>query len=75
MAIEQSADLTIIDDHKARLIAKKLGLKITGKLGVIIKAKEEGIIVSVKPILENLKRTNFRISDNLLKEIMRKTGD
>lgn len=75
MALEQSADLTILDDYKARLLAEKLGLPITGTLGLIIKAKEAGIIASIKPLLENLKKTNFRISDNLSEEAMRQAGE
>ncbi|MFI5149883.1 MAG: DUF3368 domain-containing protein [Bacteroidia bacterium] len=55
----------ILDDYKARKIAEKLGLSITGTLGVIVKAKKNGIIESVKPILIELKGTNFRISSEL----------
>lgn len=75
MALEQSADLIIVDDNKARLVAKKLGLQVTGTLGIIIKAKKAGVITSAKPLLENLRRTNFRISDDLLNEALMLAGE
>lgn len=43
----------ILDDTKDRKIAERLGLEITGTLGVIIKAKLIGIIPSIKPLPEN----------------------
>lgn len=59
-------DCTIIlDDNKARKIAEKLGLSFTGTIGVIVKAKLQGIIPSIKPILEKIKQTNFRISTEI----------
>ncbi|MCX6274765.1 MAG: DUF3368 domain-containing protein [Bacteroidetes bacterium] len=46
----------LLDDYKARKIAEHLGLEITGTLGVIIKAKLNGIITSVKPYLEKIRK-------------------
>ena len=44
LAQEQKADLVIIDDNAAKKTAKYLGLTVTGTLGVLIKAKRQGII-------------------------------
>jgi predicted nucleic acid-binding protein len=44
LALENEASLLIIDEKKGRGIAKKLGIKITGILGVMIRAKEIGVI-------------------------------
>jgi predicted nucleic acid-binding protein len=63
LALEQNADLIILDDMKARRSALNLGLEITGTLGIIIKAKQAGMIDSVKPILTtnpNNKFSTFR---------------
>ncbi len=65
LALEFSDSLLILDDFKARRIATQLGLSITGTLGIIIKAKLEGIIPSVIPILQKIKQTDFRLSDEL----------
>lgn len=67
LALELKADLIILDDHKARVSAEKLGLNITGTIGVIVRAKKSGVIPSIRPIVDKLTRTDFRISDELLK--------
>jgi len=65
LALEMTDPILILDDWKARKIAERLGLSVTGTLGVIIKAKNSGIIPSVKPMLDKMRETNFRISDAL----------
>lgn len=46
-------------------------LAFTGTLGVIISAKQKGIIVSIKPLLEKMKQANFRISEALEREAIK----
>ena len=62
LALEIPNSTLILDDNKARKIASQLGILYTGTIGVIIKAKLKGIIPSIKPILEKIKNTNFRLS-------------
>lgn len=62
LALELVDCTVILDDNKARKIARNLGINITGTLGVIIKAKLTGKIPSIKPYLEKIKATNFRLS-------------
>jgi predicted nucleic acid-binding protein len=65
LALETTNSTVILDDYKARKIAQRLGLSFTGTIGVIVKAKLRGIIPSIKPILEKIKQTDFRISTEL----------
>lgn len=65
LALEARDCIIILDDFKARKIAAQLGIKITGTIGVIVKAKLNGFIPSVKPYLSKIKETNFRISAEL----------
>lgn len=65
LALEIPGSTIILDDLKARRIANQLGLSFTGTIGVIIKAKLNGIIPSIKPILKKIKQTDFRISDEI----------
>lgn len=71
LAKEYDDVLLLIDDMKARKLANKLNLKITGTLGIIHKAKQVGLIDNVKPLIEKLLNTNFRIKDNIIQEILR----
>jgi predicted nucleic acid-binding protein len=65
LAIEQSDPLLIIDDLKGRKYAEQFGIKITGTLGVIIDAKLSGHIQSIKPLLDKIKKTDFRLTVDL----------
>lgn len=62
LALEIPESTLILDDIKARKIAQGLGLNFTGTIGIIIKAKLQSIIPSIKPFIEKIKQTNFRIS-------------
>lgn len=70
LASELSDCLLIVDESKGRRVAKEMGIEITGSLGSMIAAKEKGIIHPVKPILDKVKRTNFRISNDLENKIL-----
>ena len=65
LALENENAVLIIDDNKARKLAHNLKLEFTGTIGVIIAAKQKGIINSIKPVLDKIKETNFRISADL----------
>ncbi|MCU0389424.1 MAG: DUF3368 domain-containing protein [Chitinophagaceae bacterium] len=56
LALEIPDSTVILDDYKARKIATYLGLNFTGTIGVIVKAKLEGLISSIKPIMEKTNR-------------------
>jgi predicted nucleic acid-binding protein len=73
-AIENNGFL-IIDDLKARKIASKLRLRYTGSIGILIIAKELGLIQSVKFYLEKIQTTNFRLSDILINEVLEITNE
>ena len=65
LALESDDSILIIDNFKARKLAHSLKLSHTGTIGVIIAAKQKGIISSIKPILEKIKETNFYASADL----------
>ncbi len=75
LATEFEDVLLLLDDLKARKLATKLNLKFTGTLGVIYKAKEMGVIEKVKPVIDKLLSTNFRISHKIVQEILRLSNE
>ena len=75
LAFQFINSLLLIDDLKARKLAKKLNLKFTGTLGILVKAKKSGIIKEIKPILKLILETNFRLSDATIKEILKQAGE
>jgi predicted nucleic acid-binding protein len=71
LATEYDNVLLLLDDLKARKLAISLNYKVSGALGVIQKARQMEIIQRVKPILDKLVQTDFRIANNIIQEILR----
>lgn len=69
--MEMNNPLLIIDDLKARKYANRMNLNITGTLGIINKAKREGVIKEIQPILEKISRSDFRISEKVVYELLK----
>lgn len=75
LSLESKNALLIVDDNKARRLASKLKLNYTGTLGLILKAKQAGIIPLLKPVLENIQKTNFRLTQDLYDKILAAAGE
>jgi len=71
LAMETSNAILIIDDLKGR----KMALNFMGTLGLLVKAKEYGVISSVKPYIEKIQATNFRVSTSLVNLVLERTGE
>ncbi len=65
----------ITDDLEARKLSIKLGLSVIGTLGVLLRAKREGFINAVKPFVELMRQTDFRVSDELYQTVLRTAGE
>ena len=71
IALAQSlkADLVLLDDLAGRRMARELGLEVVGLLGVLQLAARRGLI-DLPDAVERLRRTNFRVSEQLLKRLL-----
>ena len=65
IALAADDALLLLDEWKARRQAKRLGLTVTGTLGVLLSADAGGLI-DLKEALSDLERTSFYLSDELL---------
>ncbi len=70
LASEHPGALVIVDDKRARTIAKRLGFRITGTIGVLLAAKEEGHISAIRPLLDQISETNFYISPSIINQAL-----
>ncbi len=75
LSLDISASVIIIDDLKGRKIADKLDLRYSGTLGLILKARQEGIIESIKPVIAKINNTNFRFSNELIEFLIEQAGE
>lgn len=71
LAYDYQDVVLIMDDLKARKEAVRLGFKITGTLGVLFKLKQEGLIGSLKERTIQLNEIGFRISPEIIEELLR----
>ncbi len=71
LGLEEPSSLLILDDRLAREIAELQNLRITGTAGVILKAKQEGYISAVAPLLNRLIELDFWISDTVKLRILK----
>lgn len=69
LALEMKADLLLVDDKKARRLARARGLRLTGTLGVLELAATKGL-VDLEDAFARLRKTDFQISEDLLQEIL-----
>lgn len=75
LATEMKADLILLDEKLGRFHAKHAGLKVTGTIGILIKAKTAGLIEELKPLLDELISKEVWISEKLKSEILKKVGE
>ncbi len=72
LALELHADTIIVDEAAARNLAEQFGLNFTGLLGILIKAKEHGLIPSVKPLMDALRtKARFFIHQSLYNQVLK----
>ena len=75
LAIEIKASRLIIDDSKARRLATSLGLSITGTTGLLLAAKQKGLIPSVRAPLDELLIFNFRLHSDVRRSVLVSAGE
>jgi predicted nucleic acid-binding protein len=76
LAMEEDAKLLLIDERRGRLVAQRLGLSVTGLIGVLLLARKRGLVDSIRPSLDDLRRVaGFWISDALYRRVLQESGE
>lgn len=70
-----SARLVLIDERRGRAAAKRLGLPVSGSLGVLLEAKSERLIPHVRPYLDQMIAQGRRISPQLRAQALSLAGE
>ncbi|MCC7353851.1 MAG: DUF3368 domain-containing protein [Anaerolineae bacterium] len=70
LAIEQNAELVIADERLARRQARRLGLPLTGTLGILLLAKEQGLITLLRPQVESLLSAGIWLDPELVRAVL-----
>lgn len=76
LALQVKSKRILMDEREGRRIANSLDLKVTGVLGILIRAYREGRIPSIKRALEELRiKAGFHIAPELFSDVLRETGE
>lgn len=75
LAKELQADLILLDEEKARKSAVLAGFKVMGVLGVLIAAKQLGLIPNLRAEIDVLHRKKFRLSERVITAALQKAGE
>jgi predicted nucleic acid-binding protein len=76
LALELRADLLIVDDAAARAVAREFGLNITGTIGLLLRAKQEGHLGSIRTVLDRLRtELRFFVSEDLYRQALIQAGE
>lgn len=76
VALEIQADILLIDEVGGRETARRMGLRRTGLLGVLLEAKQRGLVGSVRHEIDKLlSTTTFRIHSQVHAELLRLAGE
>lgn len=75
LAYEQPTKLVIIDEKRGRRHAKRLSLTLTGTVGVLLLAKQEGLILSLKEQLDKMIEKGFFVHPSLVDRALEIVGE
>lgn len=75
LALEIPGSIALLDDRLARRVAGELGISLTGTLGILLDAKQRGLISAVTPILDDLERHEFNMSPRIRRSILKAAGE
>ena len=75
LAEEQHARFLLIDDARGRRIARRRRIPVVGVAGVLLAVKSHGELAAVGPILEDLSRIGYRLSQRLIAAVLERAGE
>ena len=76
LSIERQADLLLLDERRGRMLARQLGVAVTGLLGVLLVAKQRGYLAAVRPALHDLMtKAGFWIGPELFSRVLKDASE
>lgn len=75
LALENPTQVVLLDDALARRIAHAAGLEVWGTLRVLLQAKDQGLILSLAPLLDRLQDAGMWISAGVRRRVLALAGE
>ena len=75
LALEKRAGLLIMDERLGRRHAARLGLTLTGSIGILLKSKQAGYLDAIQPLLEQIEQNGIYLSQSLINQALQQAGE
>ena len=70
LARQLNAQMVLMDEKKGRRKLQVLGMPMMGTLGILLAAKEAGLIPAIRPALEALQQSRFSLNRRLVEQVL-----
>ena len=75
LAGARPGSVVVLDDGLARRYARLAGIRFTGTCGVLLRAKERGLLPALAPLLDQLGRLGFRLDEGTRASLLKLAGE
>ena len=76
LALELEANLILLDEKEGRHAAERLGLKMVGVVGILLEAKKNRFVDSVRPHLDALRQiAGFYLKESVYRHVLDLAGE
>jgi predicted nucleic acid-binding protein len=65
----------LLDERRGRTVAKQMNISIVGTVGLLVKAKQEGLIVELRKYLIEMTEHGYRLSPALIQQALKVVGE
>ena len=74
-ALDHQIPTVCIDEVAGRRIARLNGLHVTGSMGILLRAKREGHIASIRTVIERMRTQGIWLSDRVVQFVLQQSGE
>jgi len=76
LAVEVKSDLLLMDERIGRRLARQLGVRVIGVLGMLVEAKQRSLVPAIKPMIDQLRdAVGFRLGAALVERVLADEGE
>lgn len=75
LARELNADWVLMDEKRGRRKLTQMGLQKIGTVGILLRAKQVGLLPELRPELERLRQQGFSISQIVIDTVLYQAGE